>query len=332
MIIGNYSLGQQVRDDPALIESHFAYAFIPRAFEGERILSAGTADFMGRQWSLMLGTIGDRIYKMSAQVLCESNSMAMSVHAEAAAFCDGRYGAPSHHNLSPAVAAVAAAVWNTPFGNVVLDHQTALSWHGVSLQATSAAVLSSATPRDRSSPVAQWVELLRGAVSRIPASVSESSPSSLGMATEAVSRLQTAFAIRLMIRSAGGLEMRDVAPMVEAVMSELLVEPPVDDIVTRFRERHLVVVRQTVREVAADRAVSEGLSYLFAGKLLLSALCGVGQSGDDLARLAERAAELGVYVPTLKEMCGDHDAEKAIAVLARFARAYATPAYDESRP
>ncbi len=140
MQIGNYSLGQQVRGDVSLTEiSSQEYTALPKTFVSEKILRAQDVTFLDRRWNLLLGTIDGQVYKLSAQFLSESSQAADAAFSESVAFCSAQFGAPSGS------AGGLGKQWDTAFGNVIVDRQSALAVHCVNLQSTSCSLVRSAT-------------------------------------------------------------------------------------------------------------------------------------------------------------------------------------------
>jgi hypothetical protein len=130
--IGGYFLGQQVGHDPELTEiSAQEYAVLPKTFMAEQILKAPDATFLGLRWSLLLGTIDGRIYKLSAQFVAASDDEADAAFTKAAHFCEVRFGASSKS------IAEFGSFWKTTFGNVVVDRQHGYGMHCVNFHCTS---------------------------------------------------------------------------------------------------------------------------------------------------------------------------------------------------
>jgi hypothetical protein len=139
--IGGYSLGQELADDPKLVELGAAeYEVLRRTFEEERIFKAGETSFLGQPANLIVGTIDGKVYKLALQFEPGSPSSGSLLLSELAHFCDGQFGTSSH---GPDDATV---IWDTAFGNVVLDTRSVLEQHSVTLYLTDAAITRSANP------------------------------------------------------------------------------------------------------------------------------------------------------------------------------------------
>ena len=136
MQIGDYSLGQNICDEPHLAEiSQLEYKALPKTFVGEKILRAPDVTFFGHSWNMLLGTINDCIYKLSAQFTSDNGHMADTVYSEAITFCSNQYGSPS---LSEGGA---VTKWITSFGNVIVDRRSMFDMHSVNFQATSGSLV-----------------------------------------------------------------------------------------------------------------------------------------------------------------------------------------------
>ena len=96
----------------------------------------------------MVGTLGDRIYKLSAQFdssiggtlrlkPAAAEIVAAAAYAESCRFCDEQFGKRS------GTAGGAGVEWGTPFGNVVLDRRVALGTYYVNFQCTDGSLVSS---------------------------------------------------------------------------------------------------------------------------------------------------------------------------------------------
>lgn len=138
MRIGGYALGDVLEESslPELTEAE--YALLPREFEDERIFRAGSADFRGRPCEVVLGAIKGRIYKIAAQFECDSPAAAAVVYADVEKHCAREFGLSATNEA-------ATVVWNTDFGNVVLDRRSALDQHAVSLFLTSRELVGQAS-------------------------------------------------------------------------------------------------------------------------------------------------------------------------------------------
>ena len=67
--VGGYTLDMMLREAPPLCElSPEEYAAMGRRFVGERIYHAPEVTFVGREWSLTLGAVRGRLYKIAPYV------------------------------------------------------------------------------------------------------------------------------------------------------------------------------------------------------------------------------------------------------------------------
>jgi len=80
-------------------------------FEGEEILHAPDADFMGLRWDTVLGTVDGAIYKIAIQWI-GPRDQAGRAYRELAIYCTQHYGKGESG---------AMALWDASDGNIVLD-------------------------------------------------------------------------------------------------------------------------------------------------------------------------------------------------------------------
>jgi len=68
--LGPYVLGANIGGLSGITEiSPLEYTLLPKSFSDERILKAPDVGFLGHTWNVLLGVRGNRIYKISAQIL-----------------------------------------------------------------------------------------------------------------------------------------------------------------------------------------------------------------------------------------------------------------------
>ena len=140
MKIGPFALEQEVGDETKLQEiSDLQYEALPKTFHGERIFRAADVEFLAERWSLFIGTVDGRIYKLSAQFISESFEGTEDLYIRALLFCSQRYGKPSSDERQ------AFTLWDTPFGNTIVDRGSLFGQYAVNFQSTSASVIDSAS-------------------------------------------------------------------------------------------------------------------------------------------------------------------------------------------
>ena len=151
MQIGDYSLGQYIGKESHLIEiSQLANKAFPKMFQGEKILRAPDVTFLGYSWKMVLGVINHRIYKLSVQFISDNARMADMTYSEAIKFCSKQYGTPSSGKDLPSSLrtlyersgwteseADRVMVWDTSFGNIIVDRRSVFDDHYVNFQAAS---------------------------------------------------------------------------------------------------------------------------------------------------------------------------------------------------
>lgn len=145
MQIGDYSLGQNVSDQPQLTEiSQLEYNALPKTFVGEKILRAPDTLFLGHLWNIRIGAIKDRIYKLSAQFDSDNDNAVDTAYSKAIDFCTTQYGAPFLNKGGKVIG------WDTPFGNIIVDRGSMLGSYYANFQVTSGSLVRESrllTPR-----------------------------------------------------------------------------------------------------------------------------------------------------------------------------------------
>jgi hypothetical protein len=151
MQIGDYFLGQNISGNSQLTElSKQVYLVLPKMFDNENILRAPDVTFLGYSWNIFLGVMDNRIYKISAQSITDNVHMADMIYSRAMEFCSKQYGIPSSKkDLPPSLRTLyekygwteseinRVLLWNTAFGNVIIDHKSAFDNYYVNFQVTS---------------------------------------------------------------------------------------------------------------------------------------------------------------------------------------------------
>jgi hypothetical protein len=130
-----FKLDQEISDFTGLEElSRLEYAALKRTFKDETTYNAPPANFLGRSWQLILGTVRGRIYKIAAFISLPTKQEADSRVVEAHQYCKDLLGPPSEKTAKH-------FIWDTKDGNVVLQTTTkGLDGFLVSIFLTSASV------------------------------------------------------------------------------------------------------------------------------------------------------------------------------------------------
>jgi hypothetical protein len=162
--IAGYSLGQQLRNDPRLVElGPVEYEVLGWTFEQERIFKAGHIEFLGRPAELVIGTVDGRICKLALQFVADSVASSAALLSEISHFCEGEFGPPAG---TPDDATV---IWDTDFGKVILETRSMLGQHFVNLYFAHAFVFSSAKPIARRPELQERFRQARRGAMDIPA-------------------------------------------------------------------------------------------------------------------------------------------------------------------
>lgn len=136
MKIGIYARGEELVSDRSVTEMSAAEYVLPRMYHEETILQAPNVVYLGRPWTLLMGTIQNRIYKVLAQFTGTEND-AHIAYVETYRSCVKQFGTTN------GTVGGSGAKWKTPFGNILLDQ------HSVSFRCTHGAAVRSSTPTPR---------------------------------------------------------------------------------------------------------------------------------------------------------------------------------------
>lgn len=161
MQLGNYSLGQDVSDDDALVEftpaEYLALLGVESPPVGQRVYSAPPILFLDRQWSLVVGVHFGQVFKLSAQHVSPGPADLKHVFEIAVRFCTSLYGLPASD-----ISTADLRLWDTPFGNVIVDRHSGPGPFCTNVHVTSGARVRSAaawrhTSKERAmSTVLRW--------------------------------------------------------------------------------------------------------------------------------------------------------------------------------
>ncbi len=132
--IGPYHLDAPVEGIAGLREfSSDEYAIMGRQFHGERNYNAPPVEFLGRQWSLMLGTVNGKIYKIAPFLEARSKSEANPIAMATLQFCTETLGKPTSQKTG-------LFIWDTADGNTILQTSETSGGLAINLFLTSRAV------------------------------------------------------------------------------------------------------------------------------------------------------------------------------------------------
>lgn len=133
MEIGNYSLNQNVRSFPDLIElSPEDSAMLQKAYDGERTYKGRELLMNGRSWAVFLSALPDgKIFKIAAQFMSEDDVSADQVFSVTFAGYVKQFGPPEQ--VTPS----GAQRWNQSFGNLILGKAGVPGMRAINLIATS---------------------------------------------------------------------------------------------------------------------------------------------------------------------------------------------------
>jgi hypothetical protein len=116
-----------------------------------------------------------------------------------------------------------------------------------------------------------------------------------------------------------------------AVVSVMILEPPKDDSLAAFHERHRKEIEAEASEVRKHEELSGPsgcASYLYSAEILYSAMVkvcrlhGAARTEKSTRALEEQANKLGIVVPTVQEICGSNDRARCIEAIHSFAKAF----------
>lgn len=133
MQIGNYSLNQNVRSFPEIIElSPEESAMLQKAYDGERTYKGRELLMNERSWAIFLSALPDgKIFKIAAQFMSDDDVSADQMFEVAFAAYVKQFGPPQE--VTPS----GAQRWNQSFGNLILGRAGVPGMRAINLIATS---------------------------------------------------------------------------------------------------------------------------------------------------------------------------------------------------
>ena len=121
MKLGPYRLGQQLQELAHLLSPMpaSAWAVLPRAFVDEALWEGQSIEFAGRTWGVMVASTRGAVYKIILDRQFPSGpsqSEIRSLFREVKAYWQDSLGTPSVDNPMH-------VIWDTSWGNVILDER-----------------------------------------------------------------------------------------------------------------------------------------------------------------------------------------------------------------
>lgn len=134
--LGPYGLGMRIKEVPSLIELSAAERKalqLAIEFRDERIYHAPPGTFGEIEWSIILGAVDGKVYKISALAAAESRELRDRIGLKTTEVLRSELGAPATSQPS-------LWIWDTEDGNVVLNFADAGGQHAVVMTVTSGEV------------------------------------------------------------------------------------------------------------------------------------------------------------------------------------------------
>ncbi len=129
--IGAYTLDMMLREGPPLREfSPAEYEVMGRQFVGEKIFHASEVEFLGRRWSLTLGSVQGKLYKIAPFLELRHKTESNEAAFGALTFCNEQLGKPAKQRTG-------LFIWDTTDGNVILQTSEAKDGFAVNLFLTA---------------------------------------------------------------------------------------------------------------------------------------------------------------------------------------------------
>ena len=144
---------------------------------------------------------------------------------------------------------------------------------------------------------------------------------------DAITQLQVGILTNLIIAYRSVVAHADVTSLAAAVLSEAVMELPINTEVDRFFRAHSELVHDQTLKLCENPGIAEALSYLYAAKTLHLAFVTRNPFSAEAERLGGRATELGIYIPDTYAICGSGDALECIRAIGEFARRYRDQAF-----
>lgn len=130
--VGPYTLDASTEKLKGLTElSRIEYLALPRTFTGEKIYTAPELDFLDLRWTVYIGVLRGRIYKISPQFITEDLRKAQPAFATTFAHFFSVMGEPAERMGS-------GVIWRASEGNVILEQERHGDIHRVQFFLTSA--------------------------------------------------------------------------------------------------------------------------------------------------------------------------------------------------
>jgi hypothetical protein len=131
--IGGYRIDTPVSGSHQLVELTVEeYKFFARIFKNEKTYKAPPAEFLGRSWNVMLGTVAGRVWKVAAFVELDNIAEARRLTDDVMRYCISHLGKPTEERPG-------LITWDTRDGNVILQTASVMGTGAINLFVTSSA-------------------------------------------------------------------------------------------------------------------------------------------------------------------------------------------------
>jgi hypothetical protein len=105
-----------------------------------------------------------------------------------------------------------------------------------------------------------------------------------------------------------------------AVFNEAMRESPQNKEAEQYLNRNRILITKEALTLAQDNEAAEALSYLYAAHILYNVYLTQSPDSEPSRLLAERAGQLGLYVPNTYDICGTDDVNACVVAIAEYAR------------
>ena len=131
---GEYSLQAETSQINLLSElSDDEYGFFPRKFKEETIYHAAPTHFLGREWTVMVSIVQEKMIKWAASLELGTRDDVAQMEESTFQHCEQSLGSPTEEQQG-------LFCWDTPDGNVILQSAQVEQFFDISVFATSRAV------------------------------------------------------------------------------------------------------------------------------------------------------------------------------------------------
>jgi hypothetical protein len=137
-----------------------------------------------------------------------------------------------------------------------------------------------------------------GLLNRFLTSVRAHQPPAVQSLRDSIAKLRIAIFARLLLKYADREEVERKF-LAAAVFNEAILEPPGNKEAERYLARNRDLVTTEALKLTEDQELAEALSYLYAAQVLFYVYLTQRPVSEESMSLAERASELGLYVPSV---------------------------------